>query len=84
MKIILDTVSKVYLMLESIKESKYKYVAIINPKTNEKIMKVKLNLDDGTLVDFLDTFFDNGFRVEQISKSEFDSLKTEDVLKFKI
>lgn len=84
MKIILDTVSKVYLMLESIKESKYKYVAIINPKTNEKIMKVKLNLDDSTLVDFLDTFFDNGFRVEQISKSEFDSLKTEDVLKFKI
>lgn len=71
-------------MLESIKESKYKYVAIINPKTNEKIMKVKLNLDDSTLVDFLDTFFDNGFRVEQISKSEFDSLKTEDVLKFKI
>lgn len=84
MKRILDTVSKVYLMLDSIKESKYKYLAIVNPKTDEKIMKIKLNLDDTTLVGFLDTFFDSGFRVEQISKSEFDSLKTDDVLKFKI
>jgi hypothetical protein len=84
MKEILNTVSKVYLMLDSIKESKYKYIAIINPETGEKIMKIKLNLDDESMVDFLDTFFDNGFTVTSISKEEFDSLQTEDILKYKI
>jgi hypothetical protein len=84
MKEILNTVSKVYLMLDSIKESKYKYIAIINPETGEKIMKIKLNLDDESMVDFLDTFFDNGFTVTSISKKEFDSLQTEDILKYKI
>ena len=44
MEQILNTISKVYLILESIKESKYKYVAIINPKNGEKIMKIKMNL----------------------------------------
>ena len=37
----LDTVSKVYLILESIKESKYRYIAIVNPENGEKIMKIK-------------------------------------------
>jgi hypothetical protein len=84
MKEILNTVSKVYLILDSIKESKYKYIAVINPETGEKIMKIKLNLDDESMVDFLDTFFDNGFTVTSISKEEFDSLQTEDILKYKI
>jgi hypothetical protein len=84
MKEILNTVSKVYLILDSIKESKYKYIAIINLETGEKIMKIKLNLDDESMVDFLDTFFDNGFTVTSISKEEFDSLQTEDILKYKI
>jgi hypothetical protein len=80
----LDKVSKVYLILESLKESKYKYIAIINPKNGEKIMKIKMNLEDGRLVDFLDTFFDQGFKIESIEKEEFDSLVTKDVLNFKI
>ena len=54
----LDKISKVYLILKSIKDSKYKYIAVINPKNNEKIMKIKMNLEDKSLVDFLDTFFD--------------------------
>jgi hypothetical protein len=83
MKEVLNTVSKVYLILESLKESKYKYIAIVNPKNDEKIMKIKLNLDDEAMVDFLDTFFDNGFTVVQIEKEEFDSLQTDDVLKYK-
>ncbi len=57
MEHILNTISKVYLILESIKNSKYKYIAVINPKNNEKIMKIKMNLEDESLVDFLDTFF---------------------------
>jgi hypothetical protein len=80
----LDKISKVYLILKSIKDSKYKYIAVINPKNNEKIMKIKMNLEDKSLVDFLDSFFDEGFRVEGIDKEEFDSLSTKDVLKFKL
>ncbi len=80
----LDKISKVYLILKSIKDSKYKYIAVINPKNNEKIMKIKMNLEDKSLVDFLDTFFDEGFKIESIDEKEFDSLSTKDVLKFKI
>ena len=47
-------------------------------------MKIKLNLEDDKLVDFLDTFFDNGFKIESIDKEEFDSLQTKDVLKYKL
>lgn len=79
----LNKVSKVYLILDSIKESKYKYIAVINPENGEKIMKIKMNLDEDNLMDFLDTFFDNGFKIEQITKKEFDSLKTDDILKYK-
>lgn len=80
----LNKISKVYLILKSIKDSKYKYIVVINPKNNEKIMKIKMNLEDKSLVDFLDTFFDAGFKVESIDKKEFDSLSTKDVLKFNI
>jgi len=80
----LDKVTKVYLVLESIKESKYRYIAITNPNNGEKIMKIKLNLEDGNLVSFLDTFFDHGFKIETINKKEFDSLQTRDVLKYKL
>lgn len=80
----LDNVSKVYLILESIKESKYRYIAIVNPKNGEKVMKIKLNLEDDKLVDFLDTFFDHGFKIESIDKEEFDSLQTRDILKYKL
>lgn len=80
----LDNISKVYLILDSIKESKYRYITIINPNTGEKIMKIKLNLENGNLVDFLDTFFDHGFKVESIDKTEFDSLQTRDIIKYKI
>jgi len=80
----LNNVSKVYLILESIKESKYKYIAIVNPINDEKIMKIKLNLEDDSLVDFLDTFFDNGLKIVSIDKEEFDSLQTRDILKYKL
>jgi hypothetical protein len=80
----LEEASKIYLILDSLKESKYEYIAVVNPKTDEKIMKLKINLKGDKLIDFLDTFFDAGFKVVKIEKEEFDSLETEDVLKFKI
>jgi hypothetical protein len=80
----LEEASKIYLILDSLKESKYEYIAVVNPKTDEKLMKLKINLKGDNLIDFLDTFFDAGFKVVKISKEEFDSLKTDDVLKFKV
>jgi hypothetical protein len=79
-----NSVSKVFLILESIKNSKFKYLEILNPETKEQIMVIKLNLDDEGMVDFLDTFFDNGFIIRQISSLEFDLIKSDDVLTFKI
>tara|TARA_R110002126_G_scaffold216264_1_gene362355 strand:- start:218 stop:439 length:222 start_codon:yes stop_codon:yes gene_type:complete len=52
----LDKIAKVFILLNTIKESKYRYVGIVSPKNGEKIMKIKLNLDSKRTVDFLDTF----------------------------
>ena len=79
----LNSASKVFLILDSIKETKYKYIAVVDPNTGDKIMKIKLNITDEDLTELLDTFFDNGFKIESIDKEEFDSLKTNDVVNFK-
>jgi|688.fasta_scaffold251068_2 hypothetical protein len=78
----LNGASKVFLILDSIKETKYKYIAVVDPKTGDKIMKIKLNITDKDLTELLDTFFDNGFKIESIDKEEFDSLKTNDIVNF--
>lgn len=80
----INSVSKVFLILESIKESKYKYIEVVNPQTDEAVMKIKLNLKDDVYVDFLDTFFDNGFKIRGIDKDDFDSLDTDDIVKFNL
>ena len=76
--------SKIYLILDSLKVSRYDYIAVVNPKNGEKLMKLKVKLNGEHFMDLLDTFFDSGFKVVKISKEEFNSLETEDVLKFKI
>ncbi len=80
----LNKATKVFLLLNSIKEYKTKYVAVVNPINNEKIMKMKITLDDEKTVEVLETFFDNGFKIEAISKEEFNDLKTEDILNFNL
>ena len=80
----LEKITKVFLILNSIKESKYRYIVIINPNSGEKIMKIKLNLDSKKTVDFLDSFFDKGFKVESITKIEFNSLKSDEILNFNL
>lgn len=84
MEEIFNTTSKVFLLLNSIKDSKYRYVAVVDPKSGDKIMKIKMNLEPEHVSDLLDTFFDNGFKIESISKEEFDSLVTSDVLNFNL
>lgn len=77
-------ISKVSVLLEAIKESKQKYIAVISPETGEKVMMIKHNLTDDSYIDFLDTFFDHGFKIEAIDKKDFDSLSDDDVLSFNI
>ena len=79
-----NTITKVFVILESINEGKFKYIEIINPKTGDTIMKIKLNLDEDSMIDFLDTFFDEGFEIKAITKKDFDSLESNDVLKYNI
>lgn len=81
---IFNTTSKVFLILDSIKESKYSYIAVVDPKSGNKVMKIKMNLEPKNVSDLLDTFFDNGFKIESITKEEFDSLVTTDVLNFNL
>lgn len=80
----LNSVSKIFLILESIKNSKFKYIEISESTTGKPIMVVKLNLDDESMVDFADTFFDNGFKIRQISSIEFDLLDSDDIITFNI
>lgn len=80
----INSVSKVFVILNSIKESKYKYIEVVNPQTDQAIMKIKLNLDEDAYVDFLDTFFDEGFKIRGINKRDFDDLDTDDVVKFNL
>lgn len=80
----LNSVSKIFLILESIKNSKFKYIEISEAETDKPIMVIKLNLDDESMVDFVDTFFDNGFKIRQISSIEFDLLDSDDIMTFNI
>jgi hypothetical protein len=75
-------ISKVFVILESIAQSKAKYIEILD--NGEPVFKVKLLLDSEDMVDFLDNFFDNGFTVRQISKEDFDSFDGIETLNFDI
>jgi hypothetical protein len=78
----LNTASKVFVILESIKESKCNYIEIVNPITDDAIMKIKINLQGKEYVDFLDAFFDKGFKIRGIKKDDFESFDSDDVLVF--
>lgn len=80
----INDISKVFVILDSIKESKCKYIDIVNPLTDQAIMKIKLNLEGKDYVGFLDTFFDEGFIVRSTNKQDFDDLDTGDVTKFNL
>lgn len=77
-----DKASKVYIILNSLLESKARYIEI--SKNEEPIFKVKLITETEDMVEFLDGFFDNGFTVKEISKKEFDEFEGIETLKFNI
>lgn len=75
--------TKVSLILEAVKESKTKYIEILTPK-GITAMKVKLNVDTGDMVEFLDEFYDAGFTIRKITKQEFDDYDAEEKLNFNL
>jgi len=74
--------SKVFVLLEAIKQSKARYIEI-KSKEGLSIYKMKLLLEDKDLVELLDGFFDEGFIVKEISKKEFDDFEGVETLNFK-
>lgn len=78
-----DHIAKVYILLEAIAQSKAKYIEVLT-KEDEPIYKIKLLIEDEDLIDFLDGFFDSGFKIKQISKEDFDSFEGLETLTFDI
>jgi hypothetical protein len=75
--------SKVFVLLEAIKQSKARYIEI-KSKEGASIYKMKIILEDKDLVELLDGFFDEGFIVKEISKKEFDDFEGVETLNFNL
>lgn len=75
--------SKVFVLLEAIKQSKARYIEI-KSKDGLPIYKMKILLEDKDLVELLDSFFDEGFIVKEISKKEFDDFEGVETLNFNL
>ena len=78
-----EHISKVFVILESIAQSKAKYIEI-SSSNGEPIFKIKIIVEDADMVDFLDGFFDKGFKVKQITKNEFDLFQGIETLDFNL
>jgi hypothetical protein len=76
---------KISLLVDSLlRESGYKYLKIHHPN-EDGFIKLKTDANSQTLIGFLDEFFDLGYKVDGISKKEFDSIdETSKVLEFKV
>ena len=76
-------ISKVYTLLDAIANSKAKYIEVSNREGNP-IFKIKLLVESESMVELLDGFFDNGFKVKQISKEDFDSFEGYETRQFNL
>jgi hypothetical protein len=75
--------TKVSLILQAVKESKNKYIEILTPN-GTTAMKIQLNVEATDMVEFLDEFYDAGFKVRKITKEEFDAYEAEEKLNFNL
>lgn len=78
-----DKTTKVSLIMQAVKESKVKYIEILDSE-GETAMKIKLNIDTEDMVEFVDEFHDAGFTVRKITKQEFDDYEANEKLNFNI
>jgi len=76
-----EHITKVYVLLDAIASSKAKYIEVTT-KDDEPIYKIKILVTDEEMVEFLDGFFDHGFKVKQITKKDFDSFEGVDTIHF--
>lgn len=75
-------ISKVYPLLEAIISSKAKYIEVL--KGDEPVFKIKLYVDAEDMVEFLDSLFDRGFTVREITKDNFDTFEGTETFKFNL
>mgnify|MGYP003632538114 CR=1 FL=1 len=75
--------TKVSLIMQAVKESKVKYIEILDSE-GETAMKIKLNIDNEDMVEFIDEFHDAGFTVRGITKKEFDDYEASEKLNFNL
>lgn len=75
--------TKVSLLINSLIESKMRYIEI-QSQEGETAMKIKLNIDNEQMVDFLDEFYDAGFVVKKITKSEYDDYDADEKLRYNL
>ena len=78
-----EHIAKVYILLDAVAASKSKYMEILT-KDGEPVYKIKLTVDAEDMINFLDGFFDNGFKVREISKEDFDSFEGIETLNFNL
>lgn len=78
----MEKASKIFIVLDSILESKSRYIEIL--KGDQSIFKIKLTVENEDVVHLLDGFFDNDFTVKEITKKEFDDFEGLETLKFNI
>ena len=78
-----EHIAKVYVLLDAIVQSKSKYIEVLT-KDGEPVYKIKLTVDAEDMIDFLDGFFDEGFKVREISKEDFDSFEGLETLHFNL
>jgi len=76
-----EHIGKVFVLLDSILSSKTKYIEVLTSDDNP-IYKIKLIIDNEGMVKFLDGFFDEGFKVREISKEDFDNFEGVDTINF--
>ena len=59
-------------ILKSLIDSKETYIEV-RDQNGKPLFKLMLLVIDNELVELLDSFFDNGYKIEQITKQNFDN-----------
>lgn len=75
-------ISKVYPLLEAIASSKAKYIEV--SKDGQPMFKVKLFVDAEDMIEFLDSLFDRGLTVREITKDNFDNFEGTETFRFNL
>lgn len=78
-----EHIAKVYVLLDAIAKSKARYIEVLS-KDNDPIYKIKLIVDPEGMIELLDGFFDEGFKVREISKDDFDNFEGVETLHFNL